>query len=550
MNEKRFPADTKHIEEAMDFVIACIKEKSSKKRAIVQATLIVEESIVSVINNASDNAEMTLRITNGMSGMTLTIQAAGNEFDLDKVSDKLANLTDSSDGTPETNAIRNMILHAYGDRLRYKHTGGINTVQANLLQPDRKGLFLALGALAGGVLCGLVLRLLVPEEISNGVLTYFLNPVKKMYLNALSIVIGPVVFFSIVTCISQFKDLRELGKIGAKVMGMFLFTTVLAAGVGAAVFFLIKPGSPGMTAGITENIQSIVESSQKTKISLLDTLMNIVPNNPVRPFLEGNMLQLIFLAVIVGVAVGMIGDYSRPLKELFKSCNQLFLKMTIMIVGIMPLAVFCSAAGMVITAGASSILAVIQFCGVFVLALAAMTCAYCLLISIIGRLNPLTFMKKIASNMLTAFSLGSSNAAMPFNLEACGKLGISPRISSFSIPLGATVNMDGTAIYLMTAGLFLARVFGVELSAAQMAEMTVGIVIISMGAPGIPGSGLICLSVLLNQIGVPLEALSLMIGIDSLMGMLRTVTNVTGDLADTLIVASNENMLDLKKYNA
>ena len=394
------------------------------------------------------------------------------------------------------------------------------------------------------------MRLLVPEAITNGALTYFLNPVKKMYLSALSIIIGPVVFFSIVTCISQFDDLRELGKIGAKVMGWYLLTTVLAVGVGAAMFFLFKPGSPGMTIGAAGDVQSIVEKSQQTNISVLDTVINIVPNNPVRPFLDGNMLQLIFLAVLVGVAVGMIGDYSRPLKELFKSCNQLFLKITTMIVGVMPLAVFCSAAGMVINAGTTTILAVIQFCGVFVLALAAMLFVYCLLILIFGRLDPLIFIKKFASNMLTAFSLGSSNAAMPFNMETCGQLGISSRISSFSIPLGATVNMDGTAIYLVIAGLFLARVCGVEISAAQMTEMAVGIIILSMGAPGIPGSGLICLSILLTQIGVPMEALALMIGIDSLMGMFRTTTNVTGDVAVTLIVSKTENMIDTEKFKS
>ena len=205
---------------------------------------------------------------------------------------------------------------------------------------------------------------------------------------------------------------------------------------------------------------------------------------------------------------------------------------------------------MVINAGSSSILAVIQFCGVFVLALAAMMLVYCMMILIFGKLNPLIFIKKFASNMLTAFSLGSSNAAMPFNMETCRQLGISPRVSSFSIPLGATVNMDGTSVYLMIAGLFLARVFGIEISAAQMIEMTVGIIILSLGAPGIPGSGLICLSVLLGQIGVPIEALSLMIGIDALMGMFRTATNVTGDVAISLIVAKTENMLDIEKYKS
>ena len=295
---------------------------------------------MSIITNASAGTEMILRISKGMNGLILTIQAAGNEFDLGGVSDSMTKLKESNEDIIETSAIRNIMLNAYGDHLRYKYINGINTVQVTLLPPNRKSLYLALGSLALGILCGIVMRLLVPEAITNGALTYFLNPVKKMYLSALSIVIGPVVFFSIVTCISQFEDLRELGKIGAKVMGWYLFTTVLALGVAAAMFFLFKPGSPGMTIGASGDVQSIVEKSQQTNISVLDTIINIVPNNPIRPFLEGNMLQLIFLAVLVGVAVGMIGDYSRPLKELFGSCNKLFLKITTMIVGVMPLAVF------------------------------------------------------------------------------------------------------------------------------------------------------------------------------------------------------------------
>ena len=237
---------------------------------------------MSVITNSRAGAEMILRIAKGMNGMSLTIQSEGNEFDLGTMSDSLARLKDNDD-IIKTSAIRNIMLNACGDRLRYKHVNGINTIQVTLLQPDRTGLYMALGSLVLGILCGLVMRFFVPETITSGALTYFLNPVKKMYLSALSIVIGPVVFFSIVTCISQFEDLRELGKIGAKVMGWYLFTTVLAVGVGAAMFFLFKPGSSGMQIGAAADVQSIVEKSQQTNISLLNTVINIVPNNPARP---------------------------------------------------------------------------------------------------------------------------------------------------------------------------------------------------------------------------------------------------------------------------
>jgi Na+/H+-dicarboxylate symporter len=369
-----------------------------------------------------------------------------------------------------------------------------------------------------------------------------------MFLNALKMIIGPVVFFSIVSCISQFDSLRDLGKIGAKVMVMYIFTTLLAVAVGFIGFFIINPGDSSLMAFVTDAAESTIETANATNISLLDTIVNIVPSNIVTSFLESDMLQIIFIAVLCGVAVGMIGDFSKTLRNFFEACNQLFLKVTTIIVKFIPIAVLCSMTSLVMTTGNETLLAIISFVGTFILSLAIMLGVYCLLVIIFARLNPIPLLKKHAPTMLTNFSLASSNAAMPFNINSCKKLGVSSKVCSFSIPLGATVNMDGSCIYMAVAGLFLANVFGIKIDGSALFSMVFSIIVLSVGAPGIPGSGLVCLSVLLTQLGVPAEALSLVMGVDAILGMFRVVINSTGDVAVSLIVAKSEKLLDVEKY--
>ena len=294
-----------------------------------------------------------------------------------------------------------------------------------------------------------------------------LNPIKTMFLNALKMVVVPVVFFSILSCVSQFTNLSDFGKTGGKVMGFYMFTTVIAIAVGAGAFLLLQPGSGGGVQAALQAAQPVA-GAEEVNISILDTIVNIVPSNIVQPFLDADMLQIIFIAILCGVAVGMIGDYSRPLKDFFEGCNTLFLKVTTIIVGFIPVAVFCSICSLVMLTGGDTLVSLLYFMAAVLLGMAAMMTVYCLLILVVGRLNPLTFLRKYAPGMLTSFSLGSSNAAMPYNMQLCrNALGISPKVYSFSIPLGATVNMDGSCVYLVVGALFLAQLYGVSLTGAD-----------------------------------------------------------------------------------
>lgn len=227
----------------------------------------------------------------------------------------------------------------------------------------------------------------------------------------------------------------------------------------------------------------------------------------------------------------------------------LFLKITTLIVKLIPLAVLCSMTSLVMLTGTETLLAIMSFFGTFILALATMLMVYCALVFIITRLNPIILLKKHASAMMASFSLASSNAAMPFNMKSCQRLGISPRICSFHT--FRSYSKYGWFLYIYgSSRIVLAKVFGIHMGGSELFSMIFSIIVLSIGAPGIPGAGLVCVSVLLTQIGVPAEALSLVMGIDSLLGMFRTAVNSAGDVAVSLIVAKSEKLLDTEKYNS
>lgn len=298
-----------------------------------------------------------------------------------------------------------------------------------------------------------------------------------------------------------------------------------------------------------EFVKQFLATSKTLNISIKDTIVGIVPTNFLSPFLESNMLQLIFLAVVCGIATGLIGKYSAMLTGFFQACNDLFLKITTMFIRVMPIAVFCSISSMILMMGSKSVLTLLSMFGTFLFGLSCMMAVYCMMMVILARLNPLLLLRKYAPVMLQVFSMSSSNASIPIKMEACEKkLGISNRVFSLSIPLGATLNKDGTCIHLVIFALALAKIYGVPIGGGMLLSVIVSIVMLAMGAPGMPGAGLICLSVLLTQMNVPVEAIGLVMGIDPLIGMFLCMSNCLGDAVVTSIVAKSEGQMNMEVY--
>ena len=325
---------------------------------------------------------------------------------------------------------------------------------------------------------------------------------------------------------------------------------LLAVILGLGVTRLIQPGEWGFA--LTAGMQTpSVHIDTNVDTSILSTIVNIVPSNFLAPFVNADTLQIMFLAVLCGIAVGMIGEYSKLIRDLFDAFNSFFLTITAMIARFIPVAVFCSVVLLVMEAGGSSLLAVLGVGGTHILLLCCMLAVYALLILLFTHRSPGTFFRKNREGMLTSFTLSSSSAALPTNMRICTeKMGIAPKISNFSIPLGATINMDGTCIYLCVLGLFLARAYGVNVPLSSMLSVALTIILLSLGAPGVPGAGLVCLSVVLNALNVPTEAIGLVIAINPILEMFTTASNTTGDVAAALIVAKSENQLDVEKFNS
>ena len=536
------------LQDSTDFIRDSLTSLEIERKNVIRTELLTEETIVQLIRHAEEDAVLHVRIHRFLGEASITLIMSGEEFDITAGDAELFDGLDEKEDAEAEEAIRSIVMRSYGERFKYRHKNHINQVRILTGQAERSMLMFTMAALVLGLLFGLLAKLVFPAVLTNGLSTYLLTPVKTIFMNALKIIIAPVVFFSIVTCISQFNSILELGRLGAKVMGIYILTTVIAVILGIGITMLVQPGEWAFAlSGGVQAAEVAVDTSIDT--SILSTIVNIVPSNFIAPFLQSDTLQIIFLAVLCGLAVGLIGEYTKVLKDLFEAFNSLFLSITTMIAGFIPAAVFCSVALLVIDLGGSSLLSVLGAAMTHILAILCMLCVYALLILIMARLNPLTFFRKNREGMLTSFTLCSSSAAMPTNLRTCtDKLGISPKVCNFSIPLGATVNMDGTSIYLAVMGLFLARAYGVPVVPSSLFSLALTIILLSLGAPGVPGAALVCLSVVLGELNVPVEAIGLIIAIDPIMDMFITMSNTTGDVMAALVVAKSEKMLDAEKY--
>ncbi|MCR4654668.1 MAG: dicarboxylate/amino acid:cation symporter [Lachnospiraceae bacterium] len=556
---KQFEASEQSIGEITSLINKSLQDYGINKSDRIKAVLTAEEAAGSLIahNGAGDPKDasagkdlITVTVYAFLGYLTIDLAARGDEYSIlhDMSAASLKDMENESQKTELQDTIRNILLASLGEKLKHRHLGGVNYIRMTVVRTKRAFLYQTLGAMAAAVIFGILFSAVLPESVNTGINRILLVPIKTMYMNSLKMIVAPVVFFSIISCIAQFSDLEALGRIGGKIIGMYLFTTFVAVGVGIGIFYLIGPGDASLADSLVTDASSI--TSQTMDVSILDTVVGIIPTDIISPFLKSNMLQLIFIAVLCGVATGLLGKYSEKLNDLFQACNDLFLKVTSLIIKVMPVAVFCSIMSMVLTMGVKTIITVLSVFGTFILGLICMMCFYLFLMIVPGRMSPLPFVKKYAPTMLQVFSMASSNASIPINMEACEKkLGISKRIFTLSIPLGATLNMDGTCVYLAVFAMALAKTYGVGISRGAMLSMIISIIVLSMGAPGIPGSGLICLSVLLTQMNVPVEAIGIVMGIDSLCGMCRVASNCLGDVAVSTIVAKSEGELDMNVYS-
>ncbi len=531
---------------ALELIRDALAQTGTTPRLAQMAELLAEETIVQFAAHAPAGAALQVQVRRFLGDTGIHLSMAGEEFDPYTGVD--GGETAAEDPESE-DALRAILLRSHGEKFKYRRTRGVNHARILTGQSEKSANRATIFAMLLGVAFGLLARFVLPSGFADAVGTWVLAPVQTMFMNALRIVIAPVVFFSIVTCFSQFNSIRELGRLGAKVFGVYMMTTVIAVLLGFGMYALFRPGEWGfaLAGGAAEEAAAVAAGAP----SFLDTIVRIVPDNFIKPFVEADTLQIIFLAVLCGAAVGMIGMYSAVLRQLFEALNSLFLTIITIIAKCIPVAVFASVALMIKDLGGSSVMAVLGAGGVNLLAIAVMLAIYGLLVWIMARLNPATFFRNNREGMLTSMALCSSSASMPTNMRvARDKMGVSPKVANFAIPLGATINMDGACIHLCIMGLFIAKAYGVAVPPTSIFSLALTIILLSLASPGVPGAAAVALSVVLRTLNVPVEGVTLVLAIAPFIDMFQTMSNTTGDMTAAVIVARSENLLDLETYNA
>lgn len=399
-------------------------------------------------------------------------------------------------------------------------------------------------ALILGIIFGIIGNVLMPAAFNQGVIKWLLKPMGDIFLRGIKMVVIPLVLFSLICGTASIGDIKKLGRIGGKTLAFYLSTTAFAITLALVMANIFRPGVGVTQAVATNNINT------QAPPFIMDLFVNMIPTNPVESLIKGDMLQIITFAVIFGVALTLLGKKGEPLIELFNNINDVFLKIIELVMLTAPFGVFALIAQVVLTQGVNILLSLLKYFLVVALTLFIHTVvSYGGLLKILGKVNPIPFFKKFWGVMLVGFSTSSSNATIPVNMEACtNKMGASQKVTSFTIPLGATINMDGTAIMQGVAAMFIAQVYGIHISLYQQLMIILTATLASIGTAGVPGAGIVMLSMVLQQVGLPLEGIALILSVDRLLDMMRTVTNITGDAVCTIIVSNSEKELDHDVY--
>lgn len=400
-----------------------------------------------------------------------------------------------------------------------------------------------------GAVFGIILHYAVPASDFKDtvIIEGILYVCGQGFIRLMQMLVVPLVFCSLVCGSMAIGDTKTLGKVGVKTILFYIATTALAVCIALATAYAINPG-----LGLDMDAIQVAEVSEAAASpTIADTLLNIIPKNPVNAMATGDMLPIIVFALFVGVMLAKLGHKTDVVANFFSQFNDVMMEMTNTVMKLAPLGVFCLIARTFATVGFSAFLPMLKYMGSVILAL-LIQCfgVYQIMLFVFTGLNPMKFIKKFLPVMGFAFSTATSNATIPMSIDTLTKkMGVSKQISSFTIPLGATINMDGTSIMQGVAVVFIAQAFGIDLTIGNLATVVLTATIASIGTAGVPSVGLVTLAMVLTSVGLPTEGIALIMGIDRILDMLRTAVNITGDAVCTTVVCHQEGALDREVFN-
>ncbi|MBQ3559182.1 MAG: dicarboxylate/amino acid:cation symporter [Agathobacter sp.] len=402
-------------------------------------------------------------------------------------------------------------------------------------------------ALIAGAVFGLLINFFLPTGLLKDTILIhgILYVIGNGFIRLMQMLVIPLVISSLICGTMSIGDTKTLGQVGIKTLVFYTITTALAITIALALGMFIRPGM-----GLNITSVEIEDVTVNESVSMADTILNIIPKNVIASMAEGDMLPIIFFSVFLGILLAKLGSKTATISRFFAELNDVMMEMTITVMKAAPIGVFCMIARTIASIGFDAFVPMLKYVGGVIFAL-ALQCfgIYLLLLFAFTRLNPFTFIKKYFPVMEFAFSTSSSNATIPISIETLKeKLGVSSKISSFTVPLGATINMDGTAIMQGVAVVFIADAYGIELTGGMLATVIATATLASIGTAGVPGVGLITLAMVLTSVGLPTEGIALIMGIDRIIDMLRTAVNVTGDAVCTTVVAHQAGMVDKEVF--
>lgn len=401
-------------------------------------------------------------------------------------------------------------------------------------------------SLASQIFIALVIAIVVGLLMQNhaDIAADYIKPFGTIFLNLVKFIVVPIVLLSIMSGIVSMKDIRKVGSIGAKTVVYYLCTTAFAIIIGLIGGNLFKGFFPVLSTS-----ELSYEAAEATPF--MDVIVNIFPSNFIAPMSSASMLQVIVMALLFGFAIILVGEKAHPVAEDVDALNLVCMKCMEMILKLSPIGVFCllcpvvAANGAAVIGSLAMVLLVAYLCYII-----HMVVVYSVCVKTVGGMSPLKFFKEQMPAMIFAFSSASSVGTLPINLKGVQKMGASKEVASFVLPLGATINMDGTAIYQGVCAIFIAACYGITLTPAQMVTIVLTATLASIGTAGVPGAGMVMLAMVLTSVGLPVEGIALVAGVDRIFDMGRTVVNITGDASCAIIVSHLEDKKEAKKAMA
>ena len=516
---------------------AYLKEHNTDAKDIQTALLLLEEISVRFLEQ-SPETPVQVRVRNRFGSISVTLSNAAEDFN------PISEIKDW--GTESENYFRTLIFRANAEKLDYARQNGRNVVNIKARKPKNRMMVLALLMLVAGIVLGLVMVYTMGAERAALFDYEVFETISAMFFNALGMLIIPMIFCSVVTTISGLSSLSDTGRLGGKALRTYMTTTAMAIIVGFGAAYLFLPRK------LPDAVMKIAEGHTTESVEILgrDWLIGLIPKDILAPIQNANIMQVMLLAVFVGMALGVLGEKIQVLNRLVEDLTNLFQTLVNMVAAFMPLVTLAATASLMIHIG----LPVLPLLGRLILteiiAVGVMWIIYSIQLGIRG-ISPVPFWRALPGYFRKSGLPNYSGAYLPYSMELCTRqFGVSPRVTSFTTSLGATINMDGACVHFVLCSVLFARLYNVELDANMIATIAIAVFILSMGDSAVQNSSLISMTSILTMMGVPTSALGLILGVDAVLDMFRCGSNIIGDLSATLTIGKSEGEMDVEKYRS